>query len=98
MVPNVASMAADVMNHVRYNKWDQKDRVNMPENIQAERASVRPGVYAQWVITWEQLVYLGKEEPEFCIDAEPYYSHAPDIGPEHENDYVPVEVPVCDEQ
>lgn len=98
MIPYVASMAADVFNHIRYNKWGLGNWVDYPDNMVAEREPISPGVYSQWVIHWEQTVYTGADEAPVCYEPEPYYSVSPDIGLDNQEDYVPlVTDSPCDE-
>ena len=96
MMSNVAGMTADLIDFLRYNKWGQKSQIYMPANIQAKRAAIRPNAYGQWVISWQQLIYLGSKEQDFCVEAEPYQSYKPDIGLAHKDDYIPVKGENCD--
>ena len=96
MIASVAGMTADILGYLRYNKWGQGERVDMPKNIQAKRTSMRPNAYGQWVITWQQMMYLGEDDVLSCTEAKPYYSHTPKTGPSYEKDYIPVVEPVCD--
>lgn len=95
MIASVAGMTAEILGYLRYQKWGLGARVNMPENLQAKRSAVRPNAYGQWVITWQQLIYLGADDAAFCTATEPYYSYVPKTGTPHEKDYIPVVEPVC---
>lgn len=96
MIASVAGMTADIIGYLRYQKWGLGARVNMPENLQAKRAAVRPNAYGQWIITWQQMLYLGTEDDPVCTTKKPYSSYVPKTGTPHEKNYIPVVEPLCD--
>ena len=86
LISPVASMAAELVGYLRWQKWHQGDRMDYPKNINATRGTLWPGLYSQWIVSWDQTVYpTTDEEPEITADAA--VSWTPQTGPEYADDY-----------
>ena len=82
--------AADVLAHVRYNRWGYPEAVREPENVSARPGEFRPeqAGFDSWLVSWEQLVLVGPDIWAGGIaPTEVWFGIAPQIGAAHVNDY-----------
>jgi hypothetical protein len=85
---------SDVMNHLRYNRWGYPGAVSDPEAIAAQPGEFKPGLagFDSFLVRWEQVVQLGEDvwNADGIMPTTVYLGAAPEIGAEHEEDYVQV--------
>lgn len=90
----VKDFAAEVMKLVRRNNWNLKG-ADLPEDLSAQPASLNPGKrgYEAWAVTWKQTFSIGESVWESTMPPPSTikFSYYPDIGAEHEADYMELE-------
>jgi len=83
--------AADVMNHIRYNRWGYPGAVADPEAIAAQPGEFKPGLagFDSFLVRWEQVVQVGEDQwnASGILPTIVYLGYAPDIGAAHIDDY-----------
>jgi len=90
----IKDFAAELAKFVRQNNWNLKG-ADLPEKIAAQPASLSPGKrgYEAWAVTWKQTFSIGNNvwESAFPPPSTIKFSYSPDIGADHEPDYVQIE-------
>jgi len=83
--------AADLLNHVRYNRWGFPAAVEIPTALGAQPAEFVPGLmgFDTWIARWEQVVFIGSDSWSAAgiPTAEVWFGIAPEIGTAHVSDY-----------
>lgn len=88
--------AADLLAHVRYNRWGYPGAVHAPVALSAQPGEFQPGLagYDSWLATWEQTIYVGPDLWAGGIaPQEVWLGIAPKIGADHVEDYFPIDTP-----
>ena len=83
--------AADVLGHVRHNRWGLCGAVQEPTALSAQPGEFRPGLtgFDSWQASWEQQVYVGPDAWAGGIaPTEVWFGIAPKIGAAHVDDYM----------
>ena len=82
--------AADVLAHVRGQRWGLAKAVQASERPSAQPGEFKPGLegYDSWAATWEQLVYIGPSLWAGGVAPTTIWlGQAPLIGAAHQGDY-----------
>lgn len=83
--------AADLLGHIRYNRWGLAPAVAPPTALSAQPGEFVPGLagYDTWLARWEQQVYVGADvwSAAGIAPTEVWFSTVPDIGTAHVGDY-----------
>lgn len=86
--------AADVLAHVRHNRWGYPAAARAPEQVSAQAGEFRPDLagFDSWQVTWEQTVHVGTDVWAGGIaPTEVYLGIAPEIGAAYVDDYVRID-------
>ncbi len=81
--------AADVLSHVRHNRWGLGSAVSPPEDLVAIPDEFIPenAGYESWIAQWRQQSYVGSDFWAGVAPKEVYLGIAPRIGADYVDDY-----------
>lgn len=90
----VRSFAAQLFTLITDYKFGLGVNISWPEGLELHPGEFKPGKagFESWCVTWEQTLYLGDSawDDSGIVPQTVYLGIAPEIGAEHEADYIEV--------